>query len=187
MKLQLLLAGLYVIQSGRWSWVLVVEEKSWVAHGTFHCYWMSWTCFVNQCSRTSRFQSTGLLLPMFTALPTENTSWHFIKPQFSGDFFLSHMWVAKRYPLLKVIFHSSVINAELTTRLLSWNSFWIHKIEGWLGAPWTIHYMRATAMKVMACPARNRVTTSAICERAQPCMRSPFSFQKPVDTCTCSH
>lgn len=61
---------------------------------------------------------------------TGNSSWHFIKTQFYGGFFLSCMWVAKRYPLLKVIFHSSVINAKLTTHLLSWNGFWIHKTEG---------------------------------------------------------
>lgn len=110
-KLQFLLAGLYLIQSGRWSRVLAAEEKCWAAHGSSHCYRMSWTCFVSQHCRTSQFESTVLLLPTFTALQTGNTSCHFIKTKFYGDFFLSYMWVAKRYPSLTMIFHNSVINA----------------------------------------------------------------------------
>lgn len=42
-------------------------------------------------ARQADFKALACSCPCFTALSTENTSWHVIKPQFYGGVFLSHM------------------------------------------------------------------------------------------------
>lgn len=113
-----------------------------------------WANAVVQANLKSLFYSCPCLQPYKLGILHSTSQ----KKKFYGDFFLSHMWVAKRCPPIKIIFHSSVINAELTTCLLSWNSFWMHKTEGQLGAAWTSHYLiKGHAMPWMGCLVLSKI------------------------------